>query len=267
LKVKNVSDWRFRLEPLGLAIIFALLVFILTYYCSACNPIHRTSIGRPLGIPLALYGVVFTIGLFWAYFKRPGIYSIGINVAFVVSVALVFAQVFVLHGYCIYCIICEIIFSILWIIQSECRISVITLGVICALLAINLGTNYAVAQLSKTETHYVGSSKAPVVDQSTFHGASVYSWEGNPIKIEQGGNNIILIASWCEHCSDRLRGMSNEDWDKTLVIDIAIKPGQNIDAEKAVWEKIPGLRTDHMFFDRDGALMVDSLPTVYPAKS
>ena len=263
MKAPNVSGWQNKVVYPGLLIILINLCYLLTQYCNTCNPIHNTSIGKPLGIPLAAYGMVFTIALLAAYIKNRKLYSYGISIAFVVSIMLIYAQAVVFHRYCVYCLICEAIYIILWLIEGKYAHRLATVGLMGLLLGVYIGTNYAVAQLTKVDTHVV-EAKTINSSENKFKDTVVYSWEEKPTLIEaKNKNDIMLVALWCDHCKDTLAKFSPKDWEHTIVIDIAME--NNIQKEKELWQSIPGINTNRIFFDVDKHLFSDYLPRIYPA--
>lgn len=256
LKVQKPSDWEVKITIAGLFTILAILVYLLTQYCPECNSIHRSIYGKPFGIPLAVYGISFIILLLYLFFEKNRWFYPALCLSLVVSLVLVTIQALVLRQYCIYCLACEGLFFMLWVINKYNRKKLIWAILIALCMGLCFILGWLMNAVADDSMHYI-SPEGEITQKF-----AVYTWEGTQTQIELTDKKTIFVASWCDHCHELLKSLSFEDWEQIYVVDVAI---EDIKTEKAYFNEL-NIKKDHFFFDLDNNLSVDSLPYIYPGK-
>lgn len=242
--------WGAKINIAGLASIFIILTYLTTQYCSQCNPIHQSIYGRPLGIPLSVYGVVYVAILLLLMKNNRTYYKYGLHIALIISLFLVAIQAVVLKQYCVYCLTCEGIFYILWLINNRkpqsiylaisvllVTVSVVTLGCLMEAVA-NDSTNY----LNQETRQYV------VTDHN-----------GKMVLLDTTGREAVVTSTTCKYCLKYLNGLTPEE--KTQIIIIAVNVLKPIPEVKDYYVEL-GIKPENIYYDTNNTVNAEYLPYI-----
>lgn len=99
----------------SLGLIDTIYISLSKYQCEACNSIHNTVWGQPLGFPIAWMGVFMYAFILTAVLsRRPRIALLASILGISGTVVLVLAQLLILKQYCIFCLLSAVVLTCLW---------------------------------------------------------------------------------------------------------------------------------------------------------
>ncbi|MGE5417515.1 MAG: vitamin K epoxide reductase family protein [Acidobacteriota bacterium] len=101
----------------ALGVLDSLYIALTKYGCESCKTVHNTAWGHPFGLPIAYLGLLGYAAILAAVASRKhkAAYLMACC-GVVISAILVYAQAFILHKFCTYCLISAGLMLAIWLV-------------------------------------------------------------------------------------------------------------------------------------------------------
>lgn len=268
----------------ALGIIDSLYILFTGYSCSTCNTVHNTMWGKPFGIPLAAFGLLWYALLLFAAQKgrRQTAYYLA-SAGVVVSMGLLYMQAAVIRQFCFICLISAALMAFIWLILLIKAGNWEEKQVITALVALAfLGTSGLYAALPAGDAGGDKTGKLQnmalavnnhltriTIKEKRLHNEDIlllYTSGGKPVEVKMSEEIIFFFSPSCRACKPLLHKISALPAEKRpLLVDTSIHALSSREKEiQQVQEELRACSLDpeQVLYDFDRLDPVGTIPVL-----
>lgn len=269
----------------ALGILDTLYLLLTAYGCSTCSTVHNTLWGRPFGFPLAAFGLLWYLLVFFSVYRKKAAMAFYLSsTGTAVSIGLVYLQAAVLKEFCVYCLFSAFLMTAIWAlllfntpdIREEKQVIVpLVVLLFAGVLALYLLVPGQIEDgLKPGKIRQVAYSIHNSLTEITVREKSLrdddllllYTAAGRPVEIKMSEKEIFFFASHCKACDrflDSIAGLPEEQ--RPLLVDTEIHVLVDRETEiERVKDKFEPYDLDpaSVLYDFDRIDPVNSVPAV-----